>query len=134
MKKIVGYISSDLIKGGVIPQSLQNLAIRNFISKNEGIFLQSWTEHHGRSPYMLEALLSQNFYDGICFFSIEQITHLEDVGQMMTNCFERGLWLGFALEEMKIESKEELESLLKIIPLKKILDNNREDLLWLIKD
>ena len=70
-----GYVSSRAINGNLIPQSLQNLKIRDYANvKNLG-FKLSITEHKAKNGFFALNDLREkiNEIDGIIFFSIYQL-------------------------------------------------------------
>lgn len=71
--KTVGYITSDPLKLGYISHLNQNQKNKRFVESQQYQFLLSWTEYKGKAFFVLRSLLLENFYEGICFYSIEQL-------------------------------------------------------------
>jgi sporadic carbohydrate cluster protein (TIGR04323 family) len=126
---VVGYITSDGMGQGFVPHQIQNLMIRRFLESKGLRYLLSWTEHKGKAPFVLRSLLREIFYDGICFYSIEQLGGLPDAGRMLTEARARGLWVGFAREALVLDGVDEVMALLWF---KRNLEGSRPDLgaLW----
>ena len=70
-----GYVSSRKINGNVIPQSLQNLKIRDYANSKKLVFKLSITEHKSKNGFFALNDLKEKIskLDGIIFFSIYQL-------------------------------------------------------------
>ncbi len=70
-----GYVSSRLVDGNKIPQSLQNLKIRDYaISKKLNIKLSITEYKMNKSYFALNSLKNEaNKLKGVIFFSIYQL-------------------------------------------------------------
>ncbi len=113
-QKIAGYVTSDRLKSGYIPQHIQNLLIKNYIGAQANIFLLSWTEYKDRSPLVLDSLLNETFYDGICFYSIEQLLPLSNSLEYLYALKKRNLWIGFAKEGLHFDGDQNFDPVLRI--------------------
>jgi sporadic carbohydrate cluster protein (TIGR04323 family) len=107
--KFVGYITSDPLSSGFVPHNIQNLSIKNFLNKNEHEFLLSWTEYKNKSQLAFNSLYEENYFEGICFYSWEQLSSLTDIQSKLVNLIERGTMLSFARENLWVKNFEELE-------------------------
>jgi sporadic carbohydrate cluster protein (TIGR04323 family) len=69
-----GYISSRSFMGERVPQSVQNLVLRNFCKNNNLIFELSSTEYAMKeSYYVLNQLLVSKKYKCIVLYSLFQL-------------------------------------------------------------
>jgi sporadic carbohydrate cluster protein (TIGR04323 family) len=127
--KIVGYITSDFLRKGFVAQQIQNMSIRKFLEERRLQYLLSWSEYKGKAPFVLTSLLQENFYEGICFYSVEQLYTMANLQECLTQIKSRELWLGFACESFVVDDVQEA---LSFIWMKRELEKKREDLgyLW----
>ena len=114
MKKAVGYIASDSFQNGFVSHQFQNQTIKNFLSNQNYIFMLSWTEYKGCAPQVLKSLLQENFYDGICFYSIEQLLVVSDASALFQQLKNSGAWIGFARENIFFEGQHGFNDCLKL--------------------
>jgi len=129
--KIVGYISSDYLKKGYTPHNIQNIQIRSFLKELNHTFLLSWTEYSGMCPFVFNSLLEEDFYDGICFYSIEQLFNFPEPLNQIKKLAELNIWIGFANEKIAINSKTDIEEAQRLLLLKSVAEGSREDLKFL---
>ena len=74
MKKARGYIFSRKFLGERIPQSIQNLAIRDYCSRNNIIYLLSATEYAMKnSSKVLFKIINEINKEGIILYSLFQL-------------------------------------------------------------
>lgn len=112
-QKIVGYITSRHLKDGFIPQQMQNLLIKNFLENLKHNFLLSWTEYKGAPSLVFDSLLLENFYDGICFYSLEQIFYFDDPLNYLYKLKNKNIWIGFAREGLFFKGDSSFDIVLK---------------------
>jgi len=109
-----GYVSSREINGNVIPQSLQNLKIRDYAnSKNLG-FKLSITEHKTKNGFFALNDLKEkiNKLDGIIFFSIYQLPNIKKKRKEYLEFFVRKKKkLFFAFEDLEVTSVKDIKEI-----------------------
>lgn len=113
-QKIVGYITSNHLRDGFIPHQLQNLLIKNYIESLGSVFLLSWTGYKNTPTLVCDSLLLENFYDGICFYSLEQIMQFPEPLDYFYKLKNKKIWVGFAKENLFFYDDESFEYVLKI--------------------
>jgi sporadic carbohydrate cluster protein (TIGR04323 family) len=130
--KIVGYITSDSLNSGFIPHQMQNANIKHFTEEEGHQFLLSWTEYIGKAPMVFKSLLQENFYEGICFYSIEQLNHIENAGNLLKFLSQQNYWIGFSREKLFFQGENGLSNVSKLWWLKTKLESSKRDLgnLW----
>jgi sporadic carbohydrate cluster protein (TIGR04323 family) len=130
--KIVGYITTDSLNAGFIPHQIQNITIKQFTEDQGHQFLLSWTEYINKAPLVLKSLLQENFYEGICFYSIEQLNHIDHASDLLKLLSEKNYWIGFSREKKIFRGKNGLTDVLELWWLKKNSEGPRKDLtnLW----
>ncbi len=114
-QKIVGYITSNHLRDGYFPHQFQNLLIKNFVESNNAIFLLSWTGYKDRPTLAFDSLLLENFYSGICFYSMEQILQFPDPLNYLYALKSRKIWVGFAKESLFFHNDIGFKAVLKIL-------------------
>lgn len=124
MQKIVGYITSSPLQQGFVSHQLQNLLIKKTLDSYEHIFLLSWTEQKAPNNFIFENLLKENFYTGICFFSLEQVLDFPEPFKMLRYLNDRKLWIGFAKENSFFSNAEQFEKIFKTAWLMSTLRKN----------
>jgi sporadic carbohydrate cluster protein (TIGR04323 family) len=129
--KIAGYITSNSLKKGFIAHNIQNNQIRSFVQMQKHNYLLSWTEFLNKCPFVFNNLLQENFYNGICFYSIEQLYDFPNSIDLLINLSKSNLWIGFAAEGLFFQSDYKFDQVLQIFKLKKLTDGSREDLKFL---
>ena len=123
MSNIVGYISTGSnFAYASPPHAVQNLVIRKFVEDLKMSYLLSWSEFNKLGPMVFKSLLQENFYSGICFFSINQLYESTDYISLLKNM--RTPWLGFASEKIIISTNEELSDFVKTFSLRRYIDIN----------
>lgn len=112
-ERIVGYITSSHLKDGFVSQQVQNLLIKNFLENQKKTFLLSWTEYKTAPSLVFDSLLLEEFYEGICFFSLEQTFHFTEPLEYFYKLKNRKLWAGFAREGLFFYDESSFEAVLK---------------------
>lgn len=125
-KEVVGYITSDYLSRGYIPHNLQNMLIRDFVKKFEFQFKLSWTEYKDKAPVVLNSLLQEKFYQGICFFSMEQLIFLPNAALVLKKLKDKNIWVGFALENECFFDDESYNKFEKFLKMKKLIETTRQ--------
>jgi len=118
-----GYISSRSFMGERVPQSVQNLVIRDYCKSNHLIFELSSTEYAmNESYYVLRQLLLGKKYKCIIFYSLFQLPEDSFIRTEIVKKFiKKKKKLIFALENIKIQKILDLQNLENIWHVKKIL-------------
>ena len=122
MKGYRGYIFSRSINSNFIPQRVQNLVIRDFAERKKLFFKLSSTEYNMNKCYtMLRTFLEDiNKIDGIIFYSIEMALDDKKLVLELINFFiKKNKTIYFAVEELKVSSKNDLNKIKEILLIKK---------------
>ena len=109
-----GYVSSSPIDGSVIPQSLQNLKIRDYAKSKNITFKLSITEYNFKKKYFaLNSLKKQiNTFEGIIFFSIYQLPINKKIIIIFLKFFlTKNKHLYFALEDIVLKKIKDIEDI-----------------------
>ncbi|MES2962702.1 MAG: hypothetical protein V4760_02355, partial [Bdellovibrionota bacterium] len=129
--KVVGYIASDSLRLGFASHQIQNQSIQRFLLKRGATFLLSWTEYKGCAPMVLESLTREDFHDGICLYSLEQLGALANAPAVFRRLRENVGWIGFAREEIVCDSDESFAKAQELLWLQSNLMRSRGDLAML---
>ena len=125
MKKGRGYIFSRKFLGERIPQSIQNLAIRDYCSRNNIMYLLSATEYAmNNSSKVLFKLINEINKEGIIFYSLFQLPN--DSGQrdkIYKTAIKNKKKFFFALENKILDNKNDIQIIEDIWNIKEILPN-----------
>ena len=124
MIKIRGYIHSRPFMGERVPQNIQNLVIRDYCEKNNLFYNLSASEYSmSNSHKILDQVIEElKNLDGIVAYSIFQLpidnkkryTLLNQIIKKKKNFY-------FALENMKLVNRDDLEKIENIWLIKKAL-------------
>ena len=120
-----GYISSrKLNDGNFIPQKVQNLVIRNACEDKNFNFNLSATEYGMKGCYLvLNKILKdlkKNKYDGIAFYSIDQLpSDIKKTKIIFNSIISSKKKIYFSLKNILVNNKKNINSILNIIKLKK---------------
>lgn len=118
-----GYVSSRPISGSVIPQSLQNLKIRDYaLSKNINFKLSITEYRMKKTYYALNSLKREiNKLDGVIFFSIYQLPEEKLIRKEFLNYFiKKKKKLFFALEDIMVKTTKEIDEIELIYFISKV--------------
>ena len=88
--KLKGYIFSRSFLEERVPQSVQNLVIRDYCQRNHYKFQLSETEYSFKNSYLiLESLVKKLNYniDGLVFYSLFQLPEKKIKGKTFINLF-----------------------------------------------
>jgi len=113
-KSFRGYVSSRPINGNTIPQSLQNLKIRDYAIVKNIEFKLSITEYRMKNTYYaLNSLKTElGKIDGVIFFSIYQLPEQKETRKKIVNYFiKKKKNLFFALEDIEVKNLTEVEEI-----------------------
>ena len=112
--RVVGYITSDTFLSGFISHQVQNASIKQYTEEEGHKYLLSWTEYINKAPIVLNSLLQESFFDGICFYSLEQLNHIKNAQKLLKELAKKDYWIGFAKEKQCFKGYDNLESILYI--------------------
>jgi sporadic carbohydrate cluster protein (TIGR04323 family) len=121
MPNLKGYIFSRPFYGERVPQNVQNLVLRDYCRKKKFHYLLSATEYKTENSYLIlhELLKKINSYDGIIFYSLLQLPlNKSERNQIYLFMLKRKKFLHFALENINIEKKLDVQNVEKIISIK----------------
>ena len=125
MKIVKGYIYSNSFCGSEIPQNVQNLFIRDFCEKNNLKYLLSSVEFSiSESTYSLYGALDElHNIHGLVFYSLYQLPYNNiERKKIYKKLFEKkNKIFYFALENLKLEKKKDIENIEILWQLKKII-------------
>ncbi len=123
MKRGRGYVFSREINGSHIPQRVQNLVIRNYCEKNDLIYLLSGTEYKMHESFMvLKSLVRDSkSYDSLVFYSVHMLPQSDSIRKhFLQTLLDNGKSARFAIEEIRVKSKEDLKVIDDIYLTKKL--------------
>ena len=108
--------------GERVPQSVQNLVLRNFCKNNNMMFELSSTEYAmNESFYILNQLMVNKKYKCIIFYSLFQLPENDILrNEILTKFFKKKKKLIFVLESIMIKNHEDIQDIENIWHLKKI--------------
>ena len=112
MKKLRGYISSRKFMGESCHQSTQNLVLRDYCERMNYNYLLSGTEYSIKNSYlMLQQLVDEiPEINGIVAYSLFQMPENQEKRlQIINNILDREVELHFALENLKVSVKSEID-------------------------
>jgi len=109
-----GYVSSRPINGNIIPQSLQNLKIRDYAKSKNLNFKLSITEYRMKKTFFaLNSLKNElNSLNGIIFFSIYQLPEDKKKRNEFLKLFiKKKRVIYFALEDISVKTIKEIKEI-----------------------
>jgi len=124
-KKYRGYIFSRSFNGERLPQSVQNLVIREFCNKNNFIFLLSKAEYTMENSYSIlkYSLEELKKISGMIFYSIMMLPNDKKLRNFIYQRFIKlNKNLYFALENKKISSSKDINNIEEILMIKRTLN------------
>ena len=124
MIKIRGYIHSRPFMGERVPQNIQNLVIRDFCEKNNLFYNLSASEYSmSNSHKILDQIIQElKNLDGIVAYSVFQLPIDNKKRYTLLNqIIKKKKKIYFALENMKLFNREDLEKIENIWLIKKTL-------------
>ncbi|MDC0423437.1 hypothetical protein OAL85_04075 [Methylophilaceae bacterium] len=125
MKNTVrGYIFSRPFMGERVPQSVQNIVIRDYCQKNNLHYLLSHVEYAmPSSSLMLEQALEElDLNDGIIAYSLFQLPEkISERREIYNKIHNRNKTLFFALECIKVETLEDFQRIEDIWMIRNVL-------------
>ena len=125
-KRLRGYVSSSRINQQVVPQRVQNIVIRQYCLSIDAEYLLSATEYnHPNSSRVLRSSINECFeshIQGLVFYSLGQLSlHYTPWDLLYKLIIEGDSELHFALETSFVKTKEDLDSIQRLLKLRKIV-------------
>jgi sporadic carbohydrate cluster protein (TIGR04323 family) len=121
-KKLRGYIFSRPFFNERVPQTIQNMVLRNYCEKNDYTFLLSFTEYTMKnSSFMLDSIFNNlKEIDGIVMYSFFQMP-LDELkrNKIYEKILKNRKDLLFALEDRIFKDKKEIKSYEDLMNIKK---------------
>ena len=124
MKKLRGYIFSREFMGERIPQSIQNLTIREYCSKKKIQFILSSTEYSmsNSNLILIKSVNDLNNVDGIAAYSLFQLPSEKLIRRTIyKSILSKKKELHFALENLTINSESSIAEVENIWNIKNCL-------------
>jgi len=123
MKKARGYIFSRKFLGERIPQSVQNLVIRDYCERNNMMYLLSATEYAMKhSSKVLFKIVNEVNKENIILYSLFQLPiNVEQRHKVYNTAFKNKKRIYFALENRVLVNKDDIEIIEEIWNIKEIL-------------
>lgn len=119
-----GYIQSRAFLGERVPQSVQNLVIRDYCRRTGIQYLLSVVEYcRPHTYFMLNALLTElPVLDGIVAYSLFQLP-MEQTGRIRVYdaIMQQGKSLHFALENLDIKTSRDVERMEDIWKVRRVM-------------
>ena len=117
-----GYIFSRSFMGERVPQSVQNLVLRNYCINNQIKFELSSTEYSmENSYYVLNKLIKEKKYKNIIFYSLFQLPkNNQERLQIIKQFINRKKKLFFAIEDLEMSKNSDIQDIENIWYIKKI--------------
>ena len=117
-----GYIFSRSFMGEGVPQSVQNLVLRNYCINNQIKFELSSTEYSmENSYYVLNKLIKEKKYKNIIFYSLFQLPkNNQERLQIIKQFINRKKKLFFAIEDLEMSKNSDIQDIENIWYIKKI--------------
>ena len=121
-----GYISSRTLNdGSLIDQKIQNIIIRDSCKKRNINFLLSATEYGMKNCFLIlnDLLkdLKNNKYDGIVFFSLDQLPANKIIRNKIYKLLIKKKYLFFSREDILLCNKKDIDALEELIKIKNLL-------------
>ena len=123
-KVLRGYLSSRMLDGSRFPHRVQNLMIRDYVHRRGGRFELSATELSVPDSYkvLVDLVQARDQYDGIVFFSLNQLPKRPGLRQWLYNSLHRdGKTLHFCLEQIDMHGNEAVERVEELLAVKNAL-------------
>ena len=120
-----GYIFGRPFFGERVPQSVQNLVIRNFCKTKKVNFLLSKSEYVINQSYSILNFVLENLetIDGIVFYSLFMMPGKKEVRKKIySKILHQNKQLCFALEDISIVNESDIERVENIYNSRLILD------------
>lgn len=117
-----GYIFSREIESNFIPQRVQNLVVKDYCDRNNIFFKLSATEYKMKNCYLMFNSVMKEIekIDGIVFYSLFMLPdNQKDRFKIYKKIISNEKKLHFALEEIQLNSKKDIQKIENIYQIKK---------------
>ena len=124
VKTLKGYVSSRKISGQIVPQSIQNIILRNYCNENKYNFALSSTEYSPEESFlMLEKTIKElDPYHGIISYSIFQLPYNLNYRNIILNkIINKKKIFYFVIEKICIKDKNDIINLNQILKINQLL-------------
>jgi len=123
MKKARGYIFSRKFLGERIPQSIQNLAIRDYCLRNNIMYLLSATEYAMKnSSKVLFKIINEINKEGIILYSLFQLPNNSNQREKIYKiAIKNKKKIYFALENRVLNNIDDIQAIEDIWNIKEVL-------------
>ena len=121
-KWVIGYIFSRKINNNYIPQKVQNLVIRDYCFRNNFNLILSATEYKSQNSFlMLDSLCNKKKkYNGVVLYSLSMLVEMTKYWNLLEKFLKKEIYVYFALEEIVICKKKDIEDLKKVFFIKNL--------------
>lgn len=121
-KWVIGYIFSRKINNSYIPQKVQNLVIRDYCIRNNFNLILSATEYRSKNSFlMLDSLCNKKKkYNAVVIYSISMLIEMRKYWVLLERFLKKEINVYFALEEIVIRKKKDIDDLKKIFFIKNL--------------
>lgn len=126
-KVLKGYIFSRSFMGERVPQSVQNLVLRNYCESNNFIYQLSTVEYCMKDSFLhLNNLLKNlNLYSGLISYSLFQLPENPNKRYyLLKNLISKKKVFHFAVENRSVSSLKDIDSINDIWAVKQTLQSN----------
>ena len=128
MNKILkGYIFSRPFMGERVPQSIQNLVLRDYCKRNDFIYELSTVEYcmHDSMSHLNNLLKNINLYSGILSYSLFQLPENPNIRQgILKKIVSKKKTFHFAIENQIVSSSSDIDKINDYWAVKKTLVEN----------
>ena len=114
MKKLRGYIFSRAFMGERVPQSIQNLVIREFCKRNNYLYLLSAAEYAMNDCSLVLKSIVNNTkgINGIISYSLFQLPQEQEIRTSLLNkMINKKIFFVSALEQIFIKNQKDIEDI-----------------------
>jgi len=124
MKKLKGYIFSRPFMGERVPQSIQNLVIRNFCKNNKYLYLLSAAEYAmENSDAVLKSIINgSEGINGIVAYSLYQLPNDMKIRTIiLKKIISKKMFFVSACEQTFVKNNDDIDNINKLWQIKEIL-------------
>jgi len=125
VKKLRGYLSSRVFMGERLPQSAQNIILKDYCNKNDYILYLSTTEYVMQECYLVlnKTINKDDIVDGIVMYSLFQLPKDENLRlDLFKKAMNKKIELHFAIENLFIKNHQDINLIENIWKVKKNLN------------
>lgn len=130
MKKLRGYIFSRAFMGERVPQSIQNLVIREFCKRNNYLYLLSAAEYAMNDCSLVLKSIVNNTkgIKGIISYSLFQLPQDQEIRtSLLKKMIRKKIFFVSAAEQMFIKNQKDIEDINILWNIKKTLKHCPRD-------